>query len=102
MANRYGGDIGRRDREGFENKGTVENRNEKTLPEDIAEDISGLKKVENRLRASGSQNHGQGSSANSTRRDSTSGITEPATETTTGSTSTSTGNQTKGKSSSGS
>jgi hypothetical protein len=98
--------------------GTVESRYEKRLAEDIAEDCSGVKNVENRLRISGSQNtssaYGQGTSSYSADTQSTSGTTEatgsinrPTTETTTGSTpttasgsGTTTGQKARGKSSS--
>jgi osmotically-inducible protein OsmY len=89
--------------------GTVDSRYEKRLAEDIAEDCSGVRNVENRIRVS------QGTSWASGESHSTSGTTEapgsinrPATGTATGSTSatsaggTSSGTQARGKSSSGS
>ena len=82
--------------------GTVNSRYEKRLAEDITDDISGVKNVENRLRVNTAQNYGQGSSAYSTGSEISSGMSGSATETTTGSTATSTGTQAKGKSSSGS
>jgi osmotically-inducible protein OsmY len=72
--------------------GTVDSRYEKRLAEDLAEDVSGVGNVENRLRvSSGTSNFGTN----------TSGISSTS-ETTTGSTTTTTGTQAKGKSSSGS
>jgi osmotically-inducible protein OsmY len=94
--------------------GTVESRYEKRLAEDIAEDCSGVRNVENRLRISQSgTSYGQGTSAEATGSLGISGtastpgsINRPATETTTSSTSTTasggTSTQAKGKSSSGS
>jgi len=71
--------------------GTVNSRYEKRLAEDLAEDISGVKNVENRLRVSSPGNIG----ANSATTASSAG-------TNTASTGTETGTQAKGKSSSGS
>jgi osmotically-inducible protein OsmY len=69
--------------------GTVDSRYEKRIAEDIAEDISGVQNVENRLRVnSNRKTFGTGSSTFTS-----------DTQTATGSTSTSTGTQARGKSS---
>lgn len=67
--------------------GTVETRYEKRMAEDIAEDISGVKNVENRLRVNYSSGYGQDRSSYTGTSQGTSGTTST------------TGSQAKGKSS---